>query len=453
MKKILALVLALLVALSMTAAFATSADMGGENGVIGEFNTPDTPTTQGKTITIYKEITAYNPETCEVNAPTITYSYAITAGDAGKKITDASSHHNKIGEADVNASVTTKAGVGTPVITGTTASNSTTGNSALNITPADQLNASVNGTANRFAIAIDFSGINYTTAGTGAGVYRYVITETCAEATKIAAGIAEGSVANALYLDVYVDGTGAIYGYVLFTNDVEINASPDADSTAATAAGKTEGFVGDKPDDGVYTEDNSTADKYYTFNFELKKVVVNDAYASSTKHQFPFTVTLTNNTVTANVLPIMTVGTDATQTALTAGAIAGTWNPTIADGATINYVGIPCGTTVTVQEKNDVTGVSYNSVSTNADTDAAAKTINTNEDSNIATINCGATALTKATENHTSGGKGILTFTNTLLQISPTGVVLRVAPYIAMLVAGLALLIVARKRRTTKDED
>ena len=421
-KKIGALALALVIVLAMgTTAFA--ADMTGENGVIGEFTTADTATVQNDTVVIYKEITAYNPETCTVNAPTITFNYTIGAGAAGMTITDAYSHHNKINDANVNATVKTKAGVGTP---------------------------------NRVGITIDFTNVSFTSApGTGAGVYRYVISETTDETAKNAAGIKEGTVANTLYMDVYVNGSGKIYGYVLFTDNGNIDASPDNDAGAASAAGKTEGFVGGVADGTAYSSDTSAADKYYTFNLDLKKVVENDAYAVSTKHQFPFTVTLDNPTVTAAVLPIMTVGDNATQTALTAAAIGtGTtpteWKPTIANDATISYVGIPCGTTVTVYETNDVTGVTYTSVSANADTDAKAKPIGTNEESDTATVNCGATALNAATENHTVSANKAVTFTNTLLQISPTGVVMRVGPYLLIVALGAVLFLFTRRRKVVE---
>jgi len=454
MKKLVSLILAIMMIAAVGAAFASApdADMSGEGGRIGEFTQPDQPTNQVNTIKIYKEITAYNPESVTVNAPTVTYNYTIGAATvaSGTTVTDNASRHNQINNTDVTATVAVKAGVGTPTITGT-------GTGVLAITPSNQLSASQYGTSNRFALTVDFTSVDWATAGTGAGVYRYVINETTAAATKNAAGIAEGTTPKQLFLDVYVNGSGVIYGYVLFTTNTTIDGSTSED-TAATTAGKIEGFV-DDPANTVYSSTNtSTADKYYTFNLDLTKVVANDAYASSTHHQFPFHVTLDNSTVTAAVLPIMTVGTNATQTALSAAAIgtgnsATVWTPSIADGATINYVGIPCGTTITVYETNDVTGVSYNSVSTNADTNADAKAINTNENSNTATINCNATALTVATENYTAAASKVVTFTNTLLQISPTGYVSRFAPYALILVAGIALLIVAKKRKPAKDDE
>ena len=436
MKKFGALLLALVLVLSLSAPAFADADMTGEAGVIGEFETKDKATVQDKKVVIYKEITAYNPETCEVNAPEITFGYTIVAGDAGKTVKDNGSHHTT----NTGVEVVTKAGVGNPTITGTD-----TG--VLELNTANKLEASAKGTANRFALTVDFSSVDFTTAGTGAGVYRYVINETTTEATKNASGIKEGEVANTLYLDVYVDGAGAIYGYVLFTNNDTIDGST-SDATASTAAGKTEGFVGGKADKQTYENaTDSKADKYYTFNLAITKVVENDNYAKTTHHQFPFTVTLENASVTANVLPIMTVSANATQTTLTAAPIARTWNPTIADGASVTYVGIPCGTTVTIKEKNNIFGVTYSAAITGADTNGDTKYINYNEESNNAVVNCGATPLAAAKENHNE-----VTFTNTLIQISPTGVVLRIAPYALMLSAGIVLFVLSRKRKAAEEE-
>lgn len=426
LKKFGALFVSGVMVLAMSATAFAAEDMAGEGGVIGEFSTPDTPEANLDTsVTIYKEITAYNPEACTVNAPTITYSYSIAAGSAGKDIYDVSTAHSPA----ANVHATTKAGIGSPTIT-----------SSVVLNPNVQLNASSTGEKNTFPLKINFDGVF---TGAAAGVYRYVITETCSDAAKTAAGIADGSITDTRYMDVYVDGSGRIYGYVCFAYDNNIDAR---DSAAAAdkvdKAFKTEGFVA-----GTDTASGSavTADSYYTFNFTLSKTLVNDAF--STSHEFPFTVTLANSTVTAAVLPIMTTSGNATQAALTAGAIDGTWNPRIADGGEISYVGIPCGTTVTINETNDVTGVTYSSESTGADTNAAVKNIFTSEVSNNAVINCGATACAAARENHNN-----VVFTNTLLQISPTGIALRFTPFAIMLTAGVFFVVLAKKSRR-EDED
>lgn len=458
-KKNSTLVLAVIMVLVMgTTAFAAGGDMSGQSGVIGEFETKDTPTTYDDTVKIYKEITAYNPEPVTVNAPTVTYNYTIGAATvaAGTTVKDNASRHNQVNSADVNVTVAVKAGVGTPTITGTAAG-------ALAITPTNQLKASKYGTANRFELTVDFSSVNWATTGTGAGVYRYEITETTTIADKNAAGIADGNNAadDKLYMDVYVDGSGNIYGYVLFTNNSSIDGSTSED-TASTDAGKVDGFV-DDANEHVYTSsDESTADKYYTFNLEVSKDVQNDAYAVSTAHQFPFDITFANTNVTANVLPKVTKTGTATLTipsipapianfSFDGTAATPTNNLTIADDAVISFVGIPCGTTVTIKEKNDVVGVTYSAGITNADTNGDAKFISTNEESNNAVVNCGATHLAKATENHTDSAGKVVTFTNTLVQISPTGVALRVAPYVLMLSVGMILVLFSRRRKAEEE--
>ncbi|MBR3416582.1 MAG: hypothetical protein IKH09_07805, partial [Clostridia bacterium] len=275
----------------------------------------------------------------------------------------------------------------------------------------------------------------------------YVITETTTEAVKNASGITEGTGANVLYMDVYVkdnvkensdDPDFVIYGYTLFTtqNDA-IDARDGATTNTVADAGKVEGFVDTTA---------GTADQYYTFDLTVKKVVVNDKATSEAHHEFPFTITFENETVSAKVLPIMTVSDNATQTALSAASLtSGSWTPTIADGATVTYVGIPCGTTFTINEKNDVVGTTYASVSTGADTNAESKNIYYNDISNNAVVNC-TTALQAATENHTGNSKTVV-FTNTLELISPTGVIVRVAPFALILLAGVALFVIVRRRR------
>ena len=46
-----------------------------------------------------------------------------------------------------------------------------------------------------------------------------------------------------------------------------------------------------------------------------------------------------------------------------------------------------------------------------------------------------------------------VTFTNNLDAISPTGIVMRYAPYALILVAGVVLLLISKKRRKHTEED
>jgi len=47
----------------------------------------------------------------------------------------------------------------------------------------------------------------------------------------------------------------------------------------------------------------------------------------------------------------------------------------------------------------------------------------------------------------------LLTITNTITEVSPTGYVTRFAPYALILVGGILLLIIAKKHKKTTDED
>ena len=476
LRKMGAIVLAIMMIAMIGTAWADDITMTG--GVAGAFNTTykdDSLTVDAdKKIKIQKELTAYNPDASDVHAPVITYTYAITAGTAEKIIVDNREVHNS----HTSSRVQTKAGI-IPGLKITGATNGTQNTSATTAaagvtTVSDTivwnntgtLHTLADGNANLSDLELDFNGVTYT----GAGVYRYTITETASAygTNGVVNGNGDSSTTQIRYLDVYVkdgstSGSYDIYGYVCFEADNSIEY-PTAGSVAA--AKKTNGFVNTA--DKTSTPDASNADKYYTFDVEIQKDLVNDNAQNS--NQFPFHVTFANSTVTSTVL-LITNGTDTYTKPTPASATLSTtvYDGTdttaanqikIADGSKVKIIGIPAGTTVTIDEYNNVTGTRYKVKTehgTTNITDAVAvdwekwaKGGNTAGDAATAV---GGTANTnaKVTNSFVGTGKTIL-FTNTLEYISPTGYVTRFAPYALILVGGILLLIIAKKRKHTEED-
>ena len=453
LKKLAVLVLAVLLMTAMTtAAFADTTI--GENGEQGAFTSPDTPVSQSKILVLEKELKAYNLDAPTINAPTISYTYTIAAATVptDATVTDAPSKHAS------NSSVTVpvKAGLGTPTIANS---------GVVAWSPAETLTADTAGASNKKEIAIDFSSVVFT----GAGVYRYVLNEALTDGTYAASGVTETDGTHARYIDVYVRpvptgfGTGLaaadwdIYGFTCFYN----NSAAITEDNKTTVPVKTTGFVAGTSDGSQAV----SADSYYTFNLTLTKTVVNDAYGASTV-AFPFTVLFTNAAVTKNVDIIGTVEADTVSgwtnpaaAALSAGTTNGIVN--IKSGGQIKYVGIPNGTAVEVYETNTATGVVYK-----VDTALTTSSMTTSTDNSVTWGSAPSAAVsqstraayesTKATFSTTANADDdndyTVAITNTLLTISPTGVTLRVAPYVLMLGAGLLLVFFSRRRRARAED-
>lgn len=432
----LALVIVLVLAMSVTA-FAADGDSLLHDGL----------NSSSKTVTILKEITAYNPDSSVVNEPTATYTYAVTAGAADISITDKDGYN-----------AVTYAGVTTGVTLTSTTDNTAGADTTLTYGPASAtLNTAAGGETNNKEVTIDFSNVNFGHPG----VFRYVITETASIYDGSNGVVSAGTNGtNVRYLDVYVKTAAGynassatpannweIYGYALFTDGataiVEENQTGGNESTLY----KTTGFVADSTN-GV------AADSYYTFNVTIGKTVANDPYVMALHTQFPFTVQFVNATVTEAVLP--TVSTSANYAAvgavsLTSGDInlftddtsvtgyKGTLKPTIGHEGTVTYTGIPSGTSIIVTEANSVQNVIYAVTETAGDASFTGSNIAYNESSNAATV----AAQTAGTTNVDK----TVAFTNTLVNISPTGVVLRIAPFAIILAAGMLMLGLLRRRK------
>lgn len=454
-RKLVALLLSLAMVLAMSGMAMAATLTDGEVGGSTTFAT-DNPQTQDKSINIKKELTVYNADETSINAPTVTYTYSITAGDAGVKITDATSDHAN----STAVTVETKAGIipnvkvtgssnGTANATGVTAGNTATSVSdTISWTTGGTLTASESGAQNYQNLNIDFSNVVFGAAG----VYRYVITETVP--SYAASGVTETTNTtnpHVRYLDVYVrpnpstftDGLSAadwdIYGYVCLLENEEIT---DAGDTSATGAVKTNGFVAGTNDGTAYL-----ADSYYTYNLTISKTVTNDNYAKAT-HKFPFTVTFANGDITNDVL--LSTSETGTVEDFTHDAGAPTWTGVakLLSGGSIKYIGIPCGTSVQILETNDVTGVTYQVTTvidgaTPGTIDAAVATGDTSTVASITT-----TAGVNDTVAHT------IAIDNNLQTISPTGLMFRYGPYVLILLCGALLLFLGVKfMRRNKEEN
>lgn len=451
-KKIGALVLALVMVLSLSVvAFADGEATltGGEVGGSSTFAT-DNPTSQSKAIKIAKELTVYNVDVATIKAPTITYNYTVTAGGA-VSITDATTDHAN----STAVTVTTKPGN----LTGLKVNGTAGATGSIAWASTEDVSAGTDGVANLKYLTLDFADVVFGAAG----VYRYVITETAPD--YAASGVTETTNttnAHVRYLDVYVrpatsgftDGTAAadwdVYGYVCVLENEDIT---DAGDTATTGAVKTNGFVAGSNDSTAYL-----ADSYYTYNVTVSKTVTNDAYAQAT-HAFPFTVLFTNAAITQTV-DIMATSTgtaggftDPAAAALSASTTNGIL--TLKHNSSVKYIGIPNGTQIEVYETNDVTGVTYQ-VTTTTDGATPAQV-----DAAVISGTAPASAVTQTTKANYESTKTTITPTanaddnvahtiaidNNLQVISPTGVVLRIAPYALMLGAGLFLVLFTRRRK------
>lgn len=343
----------------------------------------------------------------------------------------------------------------------------------------------------------------YANGANPAGIYRYKITDETTRATLAAAGILRDDDYDAsyktLYLDVYLknevnsDGnvTGLeVYGYVLFksgTADTEFQYV-----SSSTEGYKLTGFDVDSELDGA----DVISDQYHTYNLNVTKTITGDLADKS--NYFPFDITLTeaaNNTATkvyvtyANAKDVKASGTaidTATGTVLSAGATATTFSGGLKDGGNIKFTGIPSYITYDSSNNNytytSTTYATANAKETNNtyDTYSATATVDAETSTNVQ-LSYRATNTTAAAETVADAHAAVLSntgdatlktvlsvdgkksdgttvvgnsidFTNTLDAISPTGVVLRVAPYALMLGAGIFLLLISRKRKNNAEE-
>lgn len=396
-------------------------------GTIGEGGIDDTGE---NVLTFTKSILMKNRNASYVREPGITYTYTITEIGTlaeGETVTDKDDH------AGIVYKLSVEGGDIDDVLPTQTAQAVFADTSAV-ATSAEGVETSKD-------VTFTFVGSKFPHAG----IYRFIVTETTSVTTKASVGITENDgYSDTMYLDVYVQGKGddtKIYAYVLFENN---EAAIAAGSVAARQ--KSAGWCGGP--DGTVNQDI-----YETYDLEVKKVIEGDTTSQS--NQFPFTVSLKNASLATKVdltLSSSNATFDGTPDSDDAGSYAALSSAgtdvkvKLANEGTVTITGIPAGTTATVKEKNNTYDfytlkgtVSNSSTDDIEDVDGA---LAPGADSDV------SPAISIDGETKTA-----VLFTNKLTTISPTGYVARYAPYALMLIAGIALLIIAKKHKKHTDEE
>jgi len=473
--KFLTKVLAVVFALALLVALAVPA-MAASNTYNGS-NQPESSVTNNS-IPLTKGIVMFNPEGSTVRVPAIKFAYTVapvTDPTALGIITD-----------DQNKTVTVNAGVANGV-----------GGAELVFNPATDTAETVTDTGTeverRGNLAVNF-GTAQTPTFTHAGVFRYLITESIKDLSGNDIAVADlpkygfeartNEYSVQRYLDVYIenDDTAAtglsLQAAVIFKTDA-VDKTPASQNgpllgkdAITTTTEKTTGFEPavdpTDPSQGGgtvtdYTNDE-TVDRYFTYDLKVKKTTTGNL--ADKNHDFPFVVTLQNAatfvpTVTADV--VNSGATDVSGTTVAISSSTATVSAKMSDGDYITIKGLPKGTTATVQETNDTKDeytAAWDTVDGTTSTSLTPTRYNASnvaqtglamaENDYVKTTGLAVDGGQTVANDGTIGGDYKLTtvgYTNTISDISPTGLAFRIAPYVLMLTAGISLILLFAKRR------
>jgi len=399
------------IASALTAALTASA-ANMSNGTNGVLTSSDTELIFTKDLVIHNEDTSVT----SVYGPTITYNYDIAAAD-GESL----------------ATVKDSTGKSMQVSAGIPAAVTFTDNKA------EFASAAVTLTDGKYIASDDLKLTFDTTKFPSAGIYRYKITESVADADLEAAAITRDSdnYSADRYLDVYVkNGTDGleVSSYVMFHKGSSEDFAIDGTDTATTEK-KTDGYDSEDKN-GSEGDTGNMADHYYTFNHKIKKQIEGDL--ADMTHKFPFTVSVASADKTGQ-----TYSVECPDTAITTGTIGTGFTVSLGNDDTITLTGLPADAQISVSETND-TPNTYQAAVVNPTVAAAAVAAD-------GTCSFADEKLTDYTAALNAAPTKALTddtvFTNTLESISPTGVILTVAPYAIMLGAAFFFIFIYMKNK------
>ena len=450
--------------ISNSGVLENGADIGGTDaGKYGKY------TAVGNTVTLYKDIVIFNTrsDNTVVYLPNIKYEYEVTAvtPTENKYITDEYGLKGAINKGVADAAPSGKASVEYSNTTATNIKQDGTGDAIVKVT------TNTNGVAARGSFNLTFNPSKFSKPG----VYRYKVTETVASGfSRDTAGVTNDTYNDYRYLDVYVqnnsDNSGyEIYGYVLFEAAGDTAKDTEFNAENATLDAKTNGFVSDKFDSlsDKYSKEEKGVDIYETSNVKISKAIT--GAMADKNNKFPFKATVKNTTITKDPIisyqvvddehpTLSTTADNPTATMSSGTAEFGSATATVANGMALNdedYVfiyGVPgknAATNVVAEEYNNTAEV-YK-VSAKYD-NGNPLTIVASTTGEVADMNAKATAKNQTAQDlDIDAAEDVLAVTNNLAAISPTNVVMRFAPYLFILGAGIMLLMVSRRRKAEQE--
>lgn len=383
-------------AMLVVSCMTVTAFADGTTGVKGE----------GNTVTIKKDLKLVDADDPNFtpDVPNVTFSYTIAAVE----------NPGTVYKASDGAMTKVKPGVANALST-------TSGNIVFN--QSDTVTTSGTDYVASDGLTITFTPNNFP----GAGVYRYKITEGATNDNDNVTSLTDKD----RYIDVYVENTDSgkkITGYVVTKSTSESNKVL-----------KTEGFTDDVQ---KYSEDgathkltmdaNETAETdvstYTTYDLVISKSVKGNLGDKSCLFEFKVDLTSEKNYDNGikfkykyGNLETLTESSAVADNKLTIS------NLELSDGMQVTIKGIPASMKQLVSEKKH-----------ESDTYVVNATVNGTSLGDL-TESSGWYAAGTATEIVSSANGNTVAFTNTLASVSPTGLVLKIMPYVLLIALAMIL--------------
>ena len=363
-------------------------------GALAENDAPNgVNTTGGEELILIKELAVLDVDSnYQASAPAIQYSYTwetVTEDELGT-VYDLSGDNDRI-QSDLTKR---KVGTGTPTI-----------DAEAFVATEKAINDKVNKN-----IKINFSGVTFEEAG----VYRYKLVEggyTASNGFDYSSSI-EVSNEKSRYIDVYVgyvNGNLKITGYVV---------------SLVEGGKKTPGYEVEIKEDGT---DVTFGDKYSTYDLAVNKFVTGTLGEKTKDFAFSATVPVPDGSTYnyANTYDASQNG-EKSETSI---------STTLTDKKTFEIKGVPFNKKVTVSE-SDYTSNGYKTYLAVDSTDY------------------GSTEARSTEQNqNTIEGATVVNFKNEKNDTPPTGVVMNIAPYAAMILGAGAFAGVFLGRKKSEDEE